>query len=94
MRFNKSDPKVILDGVIILLATMIIGMTIFVVFDGSRMVLAITFYTGALMFIINAVRGIMSKKYLALAALIPCALCIVGGLMAEGLISLPGVIPS
>ena len=72
-----------------LLSIAIIVLTIVVIFNGSRAILAIVFYMGAVLFVIKVVRGFMSRRVRAILFIIPIALCIAAALMAQGVVSTP-----
>lgn len=89
MRFDRTNPKFLMDLTSMILAMAIIVLTIIVIFDGSRTILAIAFYVGALLMILKMVRGVYVRKYHALVCIIPAAVCIAGGLMSEGIVPMP-----
>lgn len=88
MRFDKKSPKFLTDLITMILAIIVIVLTIIVFFGGSQTLLAIVFYLGAAMFVSNIVRGLISKRYSIALFIIPAAVCVVGGLMAQGVIKL------
>ncbi len=89
MKFEVRNPKFITDMCTLLLSITIIALTIVVIFNGSRAVLAIAFYMGAVLFVIKVIRGFMSKRVRAVLFIIPIALCIAAALMAQGIVSTP-----
>ena len=88
MKFDRKSPKFLTDLITMILAIIVIVLTIVVIIGGSETLLAIVLYIGAAMFISNIVRGFISRKYSIAIFLVPAALCVVGGLMAQGVIGL------
>ena len=86
MRFDKKNPKFLIDLITLIFAVAVISLTIIVIIGGSDTLLAFVFYAGAAMFASNIVRGIVSGKYFTVAFLVPALICVAGGLMAQGII--------
>ncbi|MCR5774916.1 MAG: hypothetical protein K6G42_07515 [Lachnospiraceae bacterium] len=86
MRFNRKNPKFLIDFATLILAIAVIAMTVAVLISGSDTLLGLVFYVGAGMFVTNIVRGIVSKRYLSILFIIPVILCVTGGLVAQGVI--------
>ncbi|MBO6146855.1 MAG: hypothetical protein IJ827_01590 [Lachnospiraceae bacterium] len=89
MKFEVKNPKFITDMFTMLLSIAVIALTIVVIFNGSRAILAIVFYMGAALFLIKVVRGFMSRRARAILFIIPIALCIAAALMAQGAAPMP-----
>ncbi|HAL31913.1 MAG TPA: hypothetical protein DCP46_03020 [Lachnospiraceae bacterium] len=89
MRFDVKNPKFLLDLIVLIEALAIIVLTVIVVFDGSRTILAMIFYIGAAMFVSNVIQDIMDRRSRALLFIIPITICIAAALMAQGVVPLP-----
>jgi hypothetical protein len=89
MRFDVKNPKFILDLIVLIEAFAIIVLTVIVVFDGSRAILAVIFYIGAAMFAANVVQDVIERRARALLFIIPIAICIAAALMAQGVVPMP-----
>ena len=87
MRFDRKSPKFLTDLITLILAVVVIVMTIAVIIGGSETLLAVVFYFGAAMFLSNIVRGFISRRYSIAVFLVPAAICVIGGLAAQGVIS-------
>ena len=87
MRFNTKNPKFLTDLFTLIFALTVITVTVLVIISGSDTMLGIVFYAGAAMFAANIVRGFISGKYMAAVFIIPAAICVTGGLIAQGVIS-------
>ena len=86
MRFDKKNPRFLVDLITMILALIIISLTLAVILGGFESLLAVIFYFGAAMFAANIVRGIISHNYIAILLILPVALCIAGGLVTQGVI--------
>lgn len=80
-----------MDAITVILAMAIIILTIIVVFNGSRVILAIVFYIGTAMFLMRIIRGLYVRDYIKAILIFPAAACIVAGLIAENILSLPHI---
>ncbi len=89
MKFTFKNPKFITDLITVILSVAIIALTIVIIFEGSRAILAVNFYLGATLFAVRIVRGIMSGRPRVLLFIIPIALCFVGAFMAQQIIPTP-----
>ncbi len=85
MRFNRKNIKFITDLITLALAVSVIVLAIAAITGGEGLIFALVFYVGAAMFISNIVRGFISRRYLAVAFILPAFICVAGGLMAQGI---------
>lgn len=86
MRFDRKNPKFLIDLLTLIFAIAVIVLTIIVILGASDTLLAFVFYAGAAMFAANVARGFVSGRYFTAAFLIPALICVAGGLMAQGMI--------
>ena len=86
MRFDKKNPRFLVDLVTMIFALAVITLTIVIILGGFDNLLAIVFYCGAAMFAANIIRGLISRRYSAVFLLVPAAICVAGGLLAQGVI--------
>ncbi|MCR5747058.1 MAG: hypothetical protein K6G03_05070 [Lachnospiraceae bacterium] len=89
MRLDFKNPKFVIDTITLVLSVIIIALTVVVIFEGSRAILAVIFYLGAGLFTVKIIRGIMSRRVRALLYIIPVALCIASALMAQQIVPIP-----
>ncbi len=87
MKFDKKNSKFLTDLFTILLAVTVIVSAVIVIINGSEILLAVVFYSGAAMFATNIIRGFISRRYTSLLFVVPIAMCIAGGLAAQGVIN-------
>lgn len=86
MRFNRKNPKFMVDVITLIFAVTVIILAIIAIMDGPDTILAMVFYAGAAMFLTNIIRGFISRRFLAAAFVFPAAVCVAGGLIAQGIL--------
>ena len=86
MRFNRKNPGFLTDLATMFFSVAVIVLTIIVIVRGEDSILAVVFYAGAAMFATNVIKGLITGRVRNVAFIIPAALCVTGGLIAQGLI--------